>query len=257
MKKILTLIILTLSLCIAALGHAAAPSLVDGAKLLTPLEQKKVLSELQKVEKKYGIRCAVVTMKSIGGEVPGKYANKLIDTVYNDGPNGNMVLLQVTGTRKWYISTDKKLKEVVVGTKGVEYMSKQFVSKLKKNKYAEAYTTYAHRAGELMEFYEENGYGWTPGEEFNPVALGLGGLLSLVVYFWRKSSLESSMDNVAAAVAADTYLDRSSFRLLGQRDEFVDQVVTVTVSSSSGGSDDGSVSDDSSDSDHGGGGGDY
>jgi len=258
MKKILVLIMVAVSLFVAALAEAAAPSLVDEAKILSPLQQKKVLSALQQVEKKYGIRCAVVIKKSIGSEIPGKYANKLIDTVYNDGANGNMVLLQVTGKRKWYISTDKKLKKAVVGTNGVEYMSKAFVPLLSKNRYTDAFITYAKKADELMAFYQENGYGWTPGEEFSPEALGFGGLIALVFSWKRRKSLVSSMDNVTAAVAADTYLDRSSFEMIGQSDEFVDRIVTVTprAKSRDNGSD-GSVSDDYSDDDHGGGGGEY
>lgn len=72
------------------------------------------------------------------------------------------MLLQVTGKRKWYISTDKKLKEVVVGTDGVEYISKPMVAKLKQDKSADAYITYAQRAGELLAFYAKEGKGWTP-----------------------------------------------------------------------------------------------
>ena len=77
------------------------------------------------------MRIAVVTMKTIGDAVPGEYANKLLDDVYNDGQKGNMVLLQVTNTRKWYIATDKQLKQVIVGNEGIEYMSKPMVAEFK------------------------------------------------------------------------------------------------------------------------------
>lgn len=162
MKKLVMIFTLLAALLVASVTALAAPSLVDDAGVLTAAEREQVLAELQKQEKLYDVRMAVVLKKDIGDEVPGKYANKLIDDVYNDGAKGNIVLLQVTGKRKWYISTDIKLKEVVVGTDGVEYISKPMVAKLKQDKSAEAYITYAQRAGELLAFYAKEGKGWTP-----------------------------------------------------------------------------------------------
>ncbi len=162
MKKLVMIFTLLAALLVASVTALAAPSLVDDAGVLTAVEREQVLAELQKQEKLYDVRMAVVLKKDIGDEIPGKYANKLIDDVYNDGAKGNIVLLQVTGKRKWYISTDKKLKEVVVGTDGVEYISKPMVAKLKQDKSAEAYITYAQRAGELLAFYAKEGKGWTP-----------------------------------------------------------------------------------------------
>ena len=133
MKKLLVIITLVTALFLsAATALAASPSLVDKAHLLTASERVQVQSELQAVEQKYGIRCAVVTMGSIGNTKPGIYANQLIDKVFNDGANGNIVFLQVTDQRQWYISTDKKLKDVVVGIPGTEYISKAAVPCLKK-----------------------------------------------------------------------------------------------------------------------------
>ncbi len=162
MKKLVMIFTLLAALLVASVTALAAPNLVDDAGVLTAAEREQVLAELQKQEKLYDVRMAVVLKKDIGSEIPGKYANKLIDDVYNDGAKGNIVLLQVTSTRKWYISTDKKLKEVIVGTDGVEYISKPMVAKLKQNKSAEAYITYAQRAGELLTFYAKEGKGWTP-----------------------------------------------------------------------------------------------
>ena len=165
MKKLVMIFTLLAALFVAGVTALAAPSLVDDAGVLTAAEREQVLAELQKQEKLYDVRMAVVLKKDIGDEIPGKYANKLIDDVYNDGDKGNIVLLQVTSKRKWYISTDKKLKEVVVGTDGVEYISKPMVAKLKQNKSAAAYITYAQRAGELLAFYAKEGKGWTPDSQ--------------------------------------------------------------------------------------------
>ena len=214
--------------------------------------------DLKKIEKKYNVRLGVVTMKSIGDKVPGEYANSLIDKVYNNGANGNMVLLQVVDQRKWYVSTDKKLKDVVVGNEGVEYMSKAFVPYLKKNDYAGAYTVYATKAGELLGYYQKNGKGWKPEKPFPWLAL-VGALVAGAAgaYIYR-GSLLSSMSNVRQQVEANAYLNKESFNLLVSEDTYMyTNVSVVPRSKSNDSSDDGSVTDSSSDDDHGGGGGDY
>ena len=101
MKKLLLILTLLAALLLsAATALAATPSLVDKAHLLTASERMQVQAQLQAVEQKYGIRCAVVTMGSIGNTKPGIYANQLIDKVFNDGPNGNIVFLQITYQRQ-------------------------------------------------------------------------------------------------------------------------------------------------------------
>ena len=142
MKKLLLILTLLATLLLSAsTALAATSSLVDKAHLLTASERAQVQAELHAVEQKYGIRCAVVTMGSIGNTKPGIYANQLIDKVFNDGPNGNIVFLQVTDQRQWYINTDKKLKEVVVGIPGTEYISKAAVPYLKKGDRSEEHTS--------------------------------------------------------------------------------------------------------------------
>ena len=131
MKKFFIIFTLVAAMLLsAATALAAVPSIMDNAKLLSNGDKAKVELVLQQVENKYNVRVCVVIVKSIGTKKPGDFANELIDKAYNNGPNGNMVLLQVVDQRKWYVSTDKQLKCVVVGNEGVEYMSKAFVPSL-------------------------------------------------------------------------------------------------------------------------------
>ena len=110
MKKFFMIFTLVAAMLLsAATALAAVPSIMDNAKLLSNGDKAKVERVLQKVENKYNVRVGVVTVKSIGTKKPGDFANELIDKAYNNGPNGNMVLLQVVDQRKWYVSTDKKL----------------------------------------------------------------------------------------------------------------------------------------------------
>ena len=259
MKKLFLILTLVAAMLLsAATALAASPSLRDNANLLSKADKAKVEQTLKKIEKKYNVRLGVVTMKSIGDKVPGEYANSLIDKVYNNGANGNMVLLQVVDQRKWYISTDKKLKNVVVGNEGVEYMSKAFVPYLKKNDYAGAYTVYATKAGELLGYYQKNGKGWKPEKPFPWLAL-VGALVAGAAgaYIYR-GSLLSSMSNVRQQVEANAYLNKESFNLLVSEDPYMyTNVSVVPRSKSNDSSDDGSVTESSSDDDHGGGGGGY
>ena len=258
MKKLLLILTLLAALLLsAATALAATPSLVDKAHLLTASERMQVQAQLQAVEQKYGIRCAVVTMGSIGNAKPGIYANQLIDKVFNDGPNGNIVFLQVTDQRQWYISTDRKLKDVVVGIPGTEYISKAAIPYLKKGDEAGAYKTYAKRVDDLMAYYNKHGKGWQPEKEFPWLAV-VGALIAgVVVASAYKKSLITAMSNVRREVSADAYLDQGSFALENEHDTYLYTNVTYTPKPRQGRRGAGSVSTSSSDGGHGGGGGGY
>ena len=258
MKKLLIIFTLVAALLLsAATALAATPSLVDKAHLLTTSERAQVQAQLQVVEQKYGIRCAVVTMGSIGNAKPGIYANQLIDKVFNDGPNGNIVFLQVTDQRQWYISTDRKLKDVVVGIPGTEYISKAAIPYLKKGDEAGAYKTYAKRVDDLMAYYNKHGKGWQPEKEFPWLAV-VGALIAgVVVASAYKKSLIAAMSNVRREVSADAYLDQGSFALENEHDTYLYTNVTYTPKPRQGRRGAGSVSTSSSDGGHGGGGGGY
>lgn len=268
MKKIFLILTMLLSCLIASLGLAAAPSLDDGAKLLKASERIVLQKELERVEKAHGIRCVVVTRKAIGGAVPGEYANKLNKTIYNDAPNGSILFLQVTDVRKWYISTYGEARKAVVGNEGVEYMSKEVVPYLKKNEYKNAYMTFAQKADELMAYKKANGEAWQP-EEFGDSAEDWaisGGVIAaisaLLSGWWSKSRNKSrvkAMSNVEFSDAADPYLNRESFVLTGEQNNYLysETFVHTEPDHDDDDDDDGSVSDCSSDGDCDGGGGDY
>ena len=256
MRKLFVILTMLAALMLATVTAFAAPSLVDNAKLLNSQQRRTVLAELQKQEQAHGVRMAVVTMQSIGNQVPREVANKLLDTVYNDGAKGNMVLLQVADTRKWYIATDKKLMKVIEGDKAVEYISKPMVAELKINNYNEAYIVYATKAGELLTYYEKNDKPWKPNAGFNWMALAAGLAIGALGAYGYRTALINSMSNVRAEVAANAYLNQGSFALTNNNDSYLYTNVTVTKKPKNQDRD-GSVSDHGGDRDHGGGGGGY
>ena len=258
MKKLFVILTMLAALLLASVSAFAAPSLVDNGKLLNAAQRRQVLAELEKQEQAHNVRMAVVTMGTIGTIEPGVYANKLLDTTYNDGANGNMVLLHVLDKRQWYIATDTKMKEVVVGNEGTEYMSKPMVAKLKENDNAGAYVVYAQKGGELLAYYDKEGEGWNPKAGFNWMALAAAMVVSGGIVFVLRGSLLASMSNVRAQVAANAYLDQSSFQLAVNNDNFLyTNVSAVPKAKSKSASSDGSTNDSHSDEKHGGGGGGY
>ena len=221
MKKILFILTMLATLLVNGVALAAS-SLVDNADLLSPRQEREVLQVLEQVEKAHNVRVAVVTMPSIGNNSMAAYANKLVDDVYNDGAKGNMVLLQVTDQRKWYISTDRKLKDITGTNDAVNYMSKAFVSYLSNGDYANAYKVYATKANDLLDYYAKNGKPVKKEKPFpNEPALVFALFGAFIFTKSVRKSLLDSMSNVNAAVAADAYLDERSFELKDSSDTYM------------------------------------
>ena len=221
MKKILFILTMLVALLVHSVAMAAS-SLVDNADLLSPRQEREVLQVLEQVEKAHNVRVAVVTMPSIGNNSMAAYANKLVDDVYNNGAKGNMVLLQVTDQRKWYISTDSKLKDITGTNDAVNYMSKAFVTYLSNGDYLNAYKVYATKANDLLDYYAKNGKPVKKEKTFpNEPALVFALFGAFIFTKSIRKSLLDSMSNVNAAVAADAYLDERSFELKDSSDTYM------------------------------------
>ena len=221
MKKILFILTMLAALLVHGVALAAS-SLVDNADLLSLRQEREVLQVLEQVEKAHNVRVAVVTMPSIGNNSMAAYADKLVDDVYNNGAKGNMVLLQVTDQRKWYISTDSKLKDITGTNDAVNYMSKAFVSYLSNGDYPNAYKVYATKANDLLDYYAKNGKPVKKEKPFpNEPALVFALFGAFIFTKSIRKSLLDSMSNVNAAVAADAYLDERSFELKDSSDTYM------------------------------------
>lgn len=227
MKKILFILTMLAAFLISSVAMAAS-SLIDNADLLSPRQEREVLQFLEQVERSHNVRVAVVTMPTIGNSSTAAFADKLVDEVYNDGAKGNMVLLQVIDQRKWYISTDGKLKEITGTSDAVNYMSKAFVPYLSKGDYPNAYKVYASKANDLLAYYAHNGKPIKKEKPFpNEPALVFALFGAFIITKSVRRNLINSMSNVNAAVAADAYLDERSFELKDSSDTYMYSHVTV------------------------------
>lgn len=229
---------------------AANPSsLADGAQLLKGSERIAVLNELGNIERKYGVRLAVVTVKTTNKVKIGDYANQLLDSTYTDGKNGNMVLAM--DTRDYYIATDKAMRQRITDKGGIPALEEQFLPLLKEKKYADAFKAYVQGAGEQLAYYEANGKAYDPHDQFSVTALAIALVLGIGGGFLIRRYLISTMSNVAPALAASAYLDKDSFDLVEKDDTFLFMNVSRIAKAKK------SERHDSTDEKHGGGGGKF
>lgn len=232
---------------------AANPSsLADGAQLLKGSERIAVLNEIGSIEKKYGVRLAVVTVKTTNNVKIGDYANQLLDSTYKDGKNGSMVLVLAMDTRDYYLATDTAMRQRISDKGGIPALEEKFLPLLKKNQYADAFKAYAVETGELLAYYEANGEAYDPQDQFSLTALVIALVLGIGGGFLIRRYLISTMSNVAPALAASAYLDEDSFDLMEKEDTFLFMTVSRTPKAN-----DDSDRHDSTDDNHGGGGGKF
>ncbi|WP_050341851.1 hypothetical protein [Selenomonas sp. oral taxon 478] len=68
-----------------------------------------------------------------------------------------------------------------------------------------------------------------PRTAFNATALGIAALLALVIFCLVRCFLIRKMSNIAAAAAADAYLDHKSFQLTQSDDNYITSRVVRTA----------------------------
>ena len=229
---------------------AANPSsLADGAQLLKGSERIAVLNEIGSIEKEYGVRLAVVTVKTTNNVKIGDYANQLLDSTYKDGKNGSMVLAM--DTRDYYLATDTAMRQRISDKGGIPALEEKCLPLLKEKKYADAFKAYALETGELLAYYEANGKAYDPHDAFSWTALLIALILGIGGGFLIRRYLINTMSNVVPALAASAYLDENSFDLTGKEGNFLFMNVSRTAKAKK------SERHDSTDEKHGGGGGKF
>ena len=102
----------------------------------------------------------------------------------------------------------------------------------------------------MLAYYQKEGKPYDPADAFNPLALAIGAAVALGIGFLVRRVLIGQMNNVMPALEAGVYLDRDSFQL----EENVDNYLYMTVHRKPKKSRE-SAKADSTDEDHGGGGG--
>lgn len=227
-------------------------SLRDDAHVLNTADKQAILSLLKGIEKKHGIRCAVVFVTSTNGQKPGVYANGLIDRYYTDGAKGNIVLVVDTKARKYYFSDDNNMRKMILDgdSHGVGAVKEAIVPELKKNRWAGAAKAFANKVDELCTYYEKEGKPYDPANEFSVLAAAIAAIIAAIGAYGVRSYLIGTMSNVAPEKTAKEYLVDNSVNITERQDIFLYTSTAVTHREKSS-------RDDSTDSSHGGGGGSF
>jgi len=263
MKKIFAVVTLLVSLLFAVSSGFAAtaaspgqqyPSFVDGAALVQPVDKTRLLSSLRQIETKHGIRCAVLTVKSTQGMNIRDYAQAVQDKYFANAPKGSILMVISMDNRKWHITTDSTMRTKIIDDVVTGELKNAFINDLKKGRYAAAFTNYGRKVDELMSYYEKNGEAYDPSKEFSFGALGISGIISLLLGGSVKKGMVASMSNVTNAVSAGQYLKRDTFNLMHSDDRYLYTHTTVVPKAKSNGGGGGSSGGTGG---HGGGGGSF
>lgn len=255
MKKIITLFLAFVFALLTMTAFAATSSLVDEAGIVPANDKQAVLKSLQDVEAKHKMRLAVVTKKSVNGDV-GKFANEFLDKNYKGEAGGAMLLVIDMKDGKWYIAMDNTVRKAVTDDYGVKEIANSFLPELKKKAYGKAIQNYAKTSNEFLDYYQKNGKAKTAAAVKTGhnwiliivVALVGGGIVTFIV----RKSLCASMSNVTAALSAKAYLKDETFQLNQCNDIYLYTDVVVTKKQESN-----PVKTSASDGGHGGGGGSF
>jgi len=237
--------------------------LVDEADLLSSDEEKTLLAKLDEISERQKCDVAVLTVDGLGGKTPEAFTDDYFDyNGYGQGDNHDGLLLMVSmEERDWHITTTGYAIEAFTD-KGIEYLSKKFLSDLSKGNYAEAFTIFADQSDAFItqaRTGEPFDVGNLPKEPLSWIWLPISAGLGVVVAFISVSAMSSKLKTVRHESAASHYIKKDSLELTRTRDSFlyrnVNRRLKPKPSSSSGG---GSSSHSSSSGrSHGGGGGKF
>lgn len=130
-------------------------SVVDNAGLMTPDEQKSLLTLLQDIEKKHGIRCVVMTVKSTQGKSMKEFTNDVQDNYYYKSEVGSILLVVDIDQRKWHITTDSRMRKIITDDMVVGELKDSFINDLKKSSYSNAFSAYGKKVDQLITNYKK------------------------------------------------------------------------------------------------------
>lgn len=222
MKKFLSLLALFLLINFSA-SAAQIASVTDEAGLLKATEVELLNQRIRKVEQAHKIKIGVAFVKSIGSSDMVTASNNFLDKYFANGMNGGIVLLVAMDKRKYEMSTDRRMINIITDYDGISYLKDSFQSELSAGDYFGATNNFIDGVDELLTYYETNGvaYGQRKPGEFDPMAAGLAVVISIFIGVMVRSSLIGKMSNIRHAQAAIDYLKKNTVKLKESRDTFL------------------------------------
>lgn len=223
MKKFLSLIALILLISFSAASAERLAPVTDKAKVMKAQEVELLNQRIKKVEQAHKIKIGVAFVKSIGNSDMPTAADDFLRENFNNGKNGGIVLLVDMGNRKYEITTDTRMTEIITDNNGVPALKEVFQSELSAGNYFGAVNNFVDGVDELLTYYETNGvpYGQRKPGEIDPMAALVAAATAIFLGVFIRSILIGSMSNIHRAMAAIDYLKKKSVKITENRDTFL------------------------------------
>ena len=222
LKKIFGLLALIVALNFSV-ANAALQPVTDRAKLLKPTEIELLNQRIHKIEQAHKIKIGVAFVKSVGGRDMVTASNEFLDKNFANGANGGIILLVAMDKRKYEMSTDRRMREIITDSGGIPFLKDKFQSDLSAGNYYSAVNNFVNGVDELLTYYETNGvaYGELKPGEIDPIVAVVAFVTAIVLSVIIRSILIGSMSNIHHAMAAIDYLKKNTVKLTEDRDTFL------------------------------------
>lgn len=261
MKKIyLSLISTVFVFALCVLPVSALSRVSDGADMLMRDEESTLSSSISSIAQTYDFDVVIVTVNDLGGKSAMNYADDYFDyNGYGLGSNRDGILLLISASRDYWISTSGSGQSIITDDYGIEKLKAFIQPLLSDDNYYGACEKFVSMTEEFLSAYASgNPYG--DGNEYKePVDYIFWEIIALVVAILTGvivvSSMKKKMAPPKCQSAASSYVKKDTFQLTESSDIFLYSTLAKTprpkqTSSSGGGGHIGS-----SGSSHGGGGG--
>lgn len=220
-------------------SHTVSRRLNDGAGLLNESDAEEIAEQLDAISAKWDMDVAVVTVSSLGGNTPSRYAYQY----YNDAANGfdtdGVLLLVAMGSRDYYVYPSG-YGNTAFTYSGLEYLCERVANELGDGDYEEAIEEYARLCDDYIRQAKSGDpydYDNMPKEPFDLVknlliSAGIGLFIGLVVAFGMKSALKTERRRYGAV----EYVNKEGLKVTHASDIYLYSTVTrVRRETNSGG----------------------
>lgn len=265
MKKrviaLMGLFLLLLVLPFAGGGRAKAilnsiPNIIDEAIIFSPSREMEFAPRLKQLEEKYQTNIVILTVKEMQREDLNEgrkyysiqaFAEDYYDFIYCGGQEQDGIILCINmepSNREFCVVTTGK--DINKFQKHMDYIYDKLYEDLHRTAYDDAAETFLN----LIETKYRFGF-YPPSWGTVAICIGIGLLVGWLVV----KGMQGSMNNVALATSAGSYLNRDSFNLRHQREMFLYSNVTQVARQQERTGGGGGIHIGSSGISHGGGGG--
>ena len=252
-KFFLCALLVILAVSFAVPAFAGSSRLIDGADLITPVEEDYLLNRLNAVSDRYNLDVVIVTVPSLNGYDAQAYADDLFD--YGDYRADGILLMVSIQDRYWAISTTGYGITAFTDA-GLAYLEDQFLEDLSEGNYADAFTTFTVVCEDML-IQAQTGrpydVGNMPKEPFRAgMSLLISLIIGLVAALITTGIMAAKLKSVRPRGSAANYVREGSMELTQCMDLYLYRTVNRVKRDTGSGSGGSSVHRGSSGVSHGG-----